>query len=126
MITFQVDRRIIIDGESHPEANKLGLSPIYENTRMSLISGLIKQEPSSSKEPPGGHIPLPLPGEQPRRPYHPPPPLPADMPIGPPVPMGLMGKRGNKKKIRGPPPPPPPAMFFDEDEDGDDIDPCKS
>ncbi|QDS74141.1 hypothetical protein FKW77_001155 [Venturia effusa] len=108
-LTRQVDRRIIIDAESHPDSRKRPLGYLEKPEHIPLSTGLIRQSPAVSIPPPDGHIPLPLPGQ--RKMQSLPPPADCYNPHMP-APFGV----GKRKKGRhyntgmSPMPPMPPIV----------------
>jgi hypothetical protein len=105
----QVDRRIIIDAESHPDSGKRILGNLLAPELIPLTTGLIRQAPAVSLPPPDGHIPLPVVGQRKAPKGFPPPGNDFGAPLMPM--MGTGGKKRGGRQYNQLPPPPPPMEF---------------
>jgi len=105
----QVDRRIIIDAESHSDSGKRILGYLLAPEFIPLTTCLIRQAPAVSLPPPDGHVPLPMVGQR-KVPRGFPPP--GNDFGAPPMPMmGASGKKRGGRQYNQLPPPPPPMEF---------------
>ncbi|KAE9994257.1 hypothetical protein EG327_000102 [Venturia inaequalis] len=108
-LTRQVDRRIIIDADSHPDSHKRHMGHLEMPEHIPLSTGLIRQSPAVSMPPLDGHIPLPLPGQRGPKAMPPPPDF-YDHNIA--VPMGVGKRHKGRHFIAGMAPPLPVAGSF--------------